>query len=598
VARDYAQAKALLEFWRHERPSPLVDEDLAARNFNEFIVGRRLHAFTGEDVERAAAAIQSQARRFPNDPFMAGIPGRFAECVRRQANIEATGRQITKDDRLYGYDLIRIALLNREIEILHEQTNPTAQPPQRSEPLSFQDYTTRYHQINNQQHEEAPLSPEMNLLADVIRYITYVEDPAFRTGPREIFESLFYAARHRDILNFDFIPNPHPGHLVQTFREFLDSQPELHDAMQVAGNERIVELWLSAITAYGHYLENDEAATEEHLWAFTALRWVVADNDRRTLNESIPQQPETSDLTNNLELEEGSAERLLTFHQWVVREYAVPTHIIGSCIGDVLEAEMNGYVQYLQQNGTDSEVNVFQRIRTEVNENPFDYLPEDPLVPAFSTWRETENERRRGAGIDVLTDLDNVLALELYEAQIDENGSEEEYQDFIAARLHHYEENRRQMYGHTRHEHSVLIERLRDYRAAVTQLIMNTYQYWGRFDDPVREGLRAIISLLNIHIAMEREPSEEHWGAVRSTIADAEQLIEASEVRAWEGNDWRVIQEPRAQIDTPMPGSSHDSESETELESPTRPRRDFFAPYSPQAESESDDDIPFSLSTF
>lgn len=238
--------------------------------------------------------------------------------------------------------------------------------------------------------------------------------------------------------------------------------------------------------------------------------------------------------------------------------------------------------------------------------DPFAYCVHRDCVDLYIALRlylsscrcETENERRRAVGIEELTNRENTFALQLYEAQIVDNGSEEGSHDFVASRIHHYEENRRQMYGHARHEHSPLIERLRDTRADVIQLLMDTYECSDSFDDAAREGLRTISSLLRIHIAMEREPSEEHWRAVRLAVTDAEQLIQASAAQARENINWGEIRERMAQNDQPAPASVHDSKSDSEVESPTRPRRDFFAPYSPGNEDEDEDDPWWSLSTF
>jgi hypothetical protein len=88
---------------RGERPTPFTDEAFREREnqrsrhlWAEYLARRRLHPFTVEGITHTIEMIRIETGPFLNNPVIATIPQRFAECVRRQEEIDDTGRDYTR----------------------------------------------------------------------------------------------------------------------------------------------------------------------------------------------------------------------------------------------------------------------------------------------------------------------------------------------------------------------------------------------------------------------------------------------------------------------------------------------------------------------
>jgi hypothetical protein len=453
-------------------------------------------------------------------------------------------------------------------------------PARLRHPLSFRDYTTWYHQNNPQQLQDHPLMPEVDLFHDADRYHEYLNNTTFGREPFDRFDSAFYAGRTRDVRSFEFIPDPNPGNLIQSFLGWLHSQEELHDRIRESIAEDMVLIWLrEAILGYGDYLDTDGAASHEHLLAFAAARRSIADNERQALNAVSLQ---------SLRPAYSNPRSVRSFYRWAITRYREPTRNMNNSIEHALEADLDGYDQYLEQHATKSQVNDFRRRRDEVANTPYDFVPFDPRVPSYQTWRRLEDERRRRTGEALLASREQILLL--YEEQIIARAAEEIYFDFRLSLDSYYEENRRVLYGYDRDAHSPMIERLRGARRDVQDMVMTSDHVWPRDNNPIRQRLEEVNRLFTMRIAMDQEPTREQWGFINASIRVADEIMQ--EAIAWEGENvnWREIQEGLEGERTPRPPTVVDPfESEAER-TPMRERRDFFGRRSPETESE--DDFP------
>jgi hypothetical protein len=301
---------------------------------------------------------------------------------------------MTLEDRDFSWVPIQATLRSRQEQIRAEQSNPPTQPPQTPEPVSFLDYITEHHENNTRDLGQNPPSPEEDILNDASLYMAYLQaDPAFGRGPLERFESLFYGARRNDALTFDFVPDLNPEHLVLTFREWFDSHPELRDSLLGVGDVQFVVIWLRAIGGYGGYLKYGQAASWEHRGAFAESRRLVVENDRPRLNELSPQDPRTANPPGASEAGEDSAKPFLTFLQWAVEQYSDDSaRDVGQTPEEALEDDMNEYELYVEQNGTQEQLNLFRSLRATVDDNTYDFVPSSGDTPSFFTWTQTENE--------------------------------------------------------------------------------------------------------------------------------------------------------------------------------------------------------------
>ncbi|PMD12145.1 hypothetical protein NA56DRAFT_713479 [Hyaloscypha hepaticicola] len=105
IAQHTARAIAVKQYLRGERPTPFTDEACREREnerarhlWAEYLANRRLHPFTVESIAHTIEMIRVETGPFLHNPVIATIPQRFAECVRRQEEVDGTGREITLDD--------------------------------------------------------------------------------------------------------------------------------------------------------------------------------------------------------------------------------------------------------------------------------------------------------------------------------------------------------------------------------------------------------------------------------------------------------------------------------------------------------------------
>jgi hypothetical protein len=225
----------------------------------------------------------------------------------------------------------------------------------------------------------------------------------------------------------------------------------------------------------------------------------------------------------------------LNFRQWVVREYQDDFVLAWSrSPEEALAEDMDFYERYLQANGTQQQLDEFRLLKANVAHNIFSFTPPPSAQrPSFRTWFETENQDRQGVGEREMTLREGLQAYPI-EVQL----SPEEENDYTSARDHHFEENRRQMYGFARGSYSPATEELRAARNTVQQLRLDSLLYWpndecGHEDqNPILQPLVHVNQALQSFIAMEEPPPDEVWNDIFSEIRRAESLIADAECRA------------------------------------------------------------------
>jgi hypothetical protein len=199
ITQHTAQALAVKEYLHGERATPFTDEALREREdersrhlWAEYLANRRLHPFAFGDITRVIEMIRVDCAPFINNPMIAAIPERFAECVRRQGEIDDAGREITADDWGHSYRSIQINLAITPRSLPAPPAPIGAAAGSRSRILSsFRSFIA--HQRTNDQAEQPQnvLSPEFDLLTDVNRYTEYINGARFGEGWSQRFAALY-----------------------------------------------------------------------------------------------------------------------------------------------------------------------------------------------------------------------------------------------------------------------------------------------------------------------------------------------------------------------------------------------------------------------
>jgi hypothetical protein len=539
IAQDSARAMAVKEYYRGQRATPFTDEEARgmelqrssdiARAYSE---GSRLHPFTTALIPRTLESIRIQTAAFPDDQIMQTIPERFAESLRRQAEIDATGRAITNEDRLYSYTAIQL-LLDMQTRLLEAQEpSPAPLSPARrarsSWPIGFQTFTTRHHQENPPDREVNALSPEVDLLEDVQRYIQYLSNPRYERGHLRRFNDLFFSSQTNDTRNFDFVPGPNPGNHVPTFREWITSEPSLLDAIQTE-DENLMGAWTATMVGYTTYLA-EGLATTVHFEVFVARREEIADANRRQFNQFRPTPNFGSSRTGNRADDSGEPD-IFSFHQWVVNEHMNPRHEHPRRVGDALERDLDGYERWLRVNGSQRQISDFRILRANVDNSIFDFTPALPDSPSFLTWLAEAIRRRRSRGN---AEMGRREALRRYAREVVRGTTIEAQFDWTASLTRHYEENRREIYGNARGAYSQIIEDLRAARNNIRELVLLSLTYWPEEPNPVYEETLTTRRLLRRHITTEYHPSAQEWDDIHGTIRRAQRMLDEAEAREQE----------------------------------------------------------------
>ncbi len=282
--------------------------------------------------------------------------------MRRQEEIDDTGREITLDDWSHSYRSIQIDLAITPRSLPASPAAATAAAGQRPGlPSSFRSFTTRQRENDQAQQPQNVLSPELDLLTDVNRYTEYINDGTrFGQGWFQRFAALYADIRYDDIRRFDFVP----GGRIQSFRKWLDGQAERLAELDAEVPEPPVSAWLDSIIGYAAYLSQQEDATPDQFRAFIDSRRVVAASDRQRLNEFRP--------TPSFHTPGPAAENEmpLSFRQWVVREYQDDSVLPWSRTPEeALTEDMDFYERYLHANGTQLQLDGFRLLRTNVSYN-------------------------------------------------------------------------------------------------------------------------------------------------------------------------------------------------------------------------------------
>ena len=556
------------------------ENERAENLWAEYLANERLHPFTVEGIAHTIEMFRIELAPFLGNPVIATIPERFAECVRRQEEIDDTGREITADDWGHSYRSIQIDLVTTPRSL---PAPPVAAGQRSGIPSSFLSFVARQRANGQAQQPQSVLSDDLDLLNDVNRYNEYINDGArFGEGWSWRFAALYADVRYDDIRRFDFVP----GGRLQSFRKWLDGRADRLAELDAEGPEPPVSAWLDAIISYAAYLSQEEDATPDHLRAFVVSRLRVAASDRQRLNEFRPAPPF------NAPGPAAENELFLDFRQWIVREYQDDSLLAWSrTTEEALAEDMDFYERYLRANGTQSQLNEFRLLRANVAHNIFSFTPpasaqRNSPKPSFHTWFEEDNHYRRSVGESEMTFREG-----LQNYPIEAALSPEEENDFTLARDRHFEENRRQMYGFARGSYSQVVEGLRTARDTVQQLRLDSLHYWpdeecgNQYQNPVLQPLVHVNQALQRFIAMEESPPDEVWHDIMSEIRRAESLVIDADRRA---RDEVVDEMARAVMRRTLETVREDTDAFTVTSSRVIPRSLITAP----SGNALDDDFP------
>jgi len=610
IARQHESKFAVKDFIHGERQTYLTDQEIFQRSrdvLNAYSRNERLHPFTEQHIARAREAIEAETENLDMN-IRAGLLNCFDDMVRRQSEIDATGRAITDIDRINSYDAIQgqmnFDVAQAEIQASREPfrrsrspsqerpglgmargpprspTRDRGPPGQRAQqipaPHGFSSFILRYYQENPRPaDEDAAFAPEAVLLADAEHYL---ESLAVGTEHFNSFLERFAITRLEDMRTFDFIPMPNPAGLVATFRQWLGNQRELLSLIR-RGDDRSVDAWLQAIYLYAGYLGDNLALVPKHLNAFVRARRELADSERRLYNTFYPTRlVHSRDMGDTPGRVEPPA-IVLSFYEWVRIEYADRTVRRAENIFDALGQDMAGYERYLQRTATNSQLNPFQLLRTGVADNTFEFTPALPRIPSLLDWLNRTNERRRRCTrsrryVDlVVTDILGDYAINVLR-NLRFNVPPEILLDWETAETQYAEENRRQMYGFTRGSLSPVVEPLRESRNVIRDLVYNSAEYWALSPaNPVMHETRSSRSFLRRCIATEQGPSPEQWRIIGEHMAQAQTILREEGERRNEG--W--INE-RARNPVPRTPQTIDGDASTVTDSPLQRQQGRFPP--------------------
>ncbi|KAE9372505.1 hypothetical protein N431DRAFT_466749 [Stipitochalara longipes BDJ] len=229
----------------------------------------------------------------------------------------------------------------------------------------------------------------------------------------------------------------------------------------------------------------------------------------------------------------------VSFYDWTIRSCQQDTiHNEGLSTQDALERDLDNYDWYLRQYCTDLQANDFRRRRAEIANREYDFDHVNLDLP-FSQWLTIENRVRIRNDTELLTCP--IHALDVYCNEVIWEQTQEVRDAFADSRARHFEENRREFYGHTRDEHCQLIERLRGVRANTLQMVSWSEQKLPELIN-VQINLDQICQILTSRIAMEMEPTEEQWTRTLETGREAvREMKEAKQVQPDRQNNWRHL---------------------------------------------------------
>jgi hypothetical protein len=350
--RQHRRAKALLEYLEGRRPHPRTDEEVERNNAEirgrqneEYAAGRRLFpGWTGEHIQQLRNNYIHTAQLHPDDSVLARRPALLDECLRRQMEIDETGRAITEDDRRYNFaevvagtvveaqeptqQYFRIHIMSREEEEqMYADQASTGSPP--CSPMSSSEFTfqnelallsfSQYTDLSELEREGEPLSAEGALFRNVGEYLSYLEDQRDVEIELVTFARHFQSIRASERQWFDFTaPEAQPG-LLLSFRQWLSSREpsfavtQSQEDYQVGDRQEIwwrmmneyEDYWREIIFDYEYHLRM--YGSQEQVTAFLAARESLAANDRRELDgrprldHVYAESPESGWLELNLE---------------------------------------------------------------------------------------------------------------------------------------------------------------------------------------------------------------------------------------------------------------------------------------------------------
>ncbi|KAN0110655.1 hypothetical protein V8E51_007042 [Hyaloscypha variabilis] len=243
--------------------------------------------------------------------------------------------------------------------------------------------------------------------------------------------------------------------------------------------------------------------------------------------EVLPEAAPTEAAEENEDYREPEAPDI-SFYDWTLRSYQQDsTHNEGLSNQDALEQDLDNYDWYLRHHCTDLQVSDFQRRRAEIATREFDFDHANLEGLPFLQWMLVENRVRARNGMTLFTCPIEALDAYCHEV-IWECPLREVRKAFADARARHFEENRREFYGHARDQHCPLIERLRRVRASTLKMMS-----WAEEKFPqlvsVQMGLDEICIILTSRIAVEMEPTEEQWAQILEAGTQAVKEIKKAE---------------------------------------------------------------------
>ena len=229
----------------------------------------------------------------------------------------------------------------------------------------------------------------------------------------------------------------------------------------------------------------------------------------------------------------------MLFYDWTLRSYEQEsTHNEGLSTQDALEQDLDNYDWYLRRYCTDLQVNDFQQRRVEIATRAFEFDHPNLESLPFSEWLAVENQVRVRNGMERIERP--VQALDIFCTEVIWQQSQEVRDAFADSRARHFEENRREFYGHARDDKCPLLERLKDVRARTLKMMS-----WVEDNLPdlltAQTSLDRICCILTTRIAMEVDPTDEQWAEILDTGRKVMEEIKEARKQPDRENNWRNL---------------------------------------------------------
>jgi hypothetical protein len=281
--------------------SNVSEQETRQTHWREFRAGRRLHPFDRTGAEREFYIFRATARSHPENTILASVEQCMQQCITRQADIDATAREVTVEDQHYMFGPIALAfdhqqVLSRRFGLtvgFLEAEDDDYSPDYRDEEypecgdledqeFSFLQWTSTYYEGNSAYNMEYTTQEALDV--DLDNYEWYL-----RNFGNEIRLDDFIR-RHHEISTreFDF----DPGYLnAPTFPQWLATENLVRQAtgMDNVPSREALGLYWAAVINYTP-AEIQEAADSARIRHFEETRrelYSHARNERCPLIERL-----------------------------------------------------------------------------------------------------------------------------------------------------------------------------------------------------------------------------------------------------------------------------------------------------------------------